>query len=492
MQLHARFILCALLALLFSGPETAWAQFKEGPRPTLEAKPNDVYGLVNFSLTASRRGAPIRDAVKALIESLAPLLSKQGDYILTIEVLASTGDVVARRAIIQATREEKGFLIFNRVLKQTSTTEWYGNILNTSPIVPANNNVKIKIRSYYSKQAKFDLDTFNLLADLVAKTNILALAPDLQSAWQPIATQMQTLLNSYEQQDVSDIASFSFVKFNEEPFPQSGTFTRKFERNETGGTAPYEASVAVKLEPVWARVVTLKDGKVDEPLYRDVLAASRIGDVLIETVLANSKDANVKKLLVGFQSDRGYEGTDIGDKCDALYQELAQSFTRTDAIATYWALVHRYDRVLSLNKAAKDCVDSQLRTRMTGLGLPTDDLRFLESSGGAVAAVATSPADAINEASASVAIQGAPPMDDEDGADNEADDEAASPVAGAEGSGEANEAVEGGEGTAEADVTEGEEQAETSAGEAPLEGEAVVPESATYEFVPLDSPAPLE
>jgi hypothetical protein len=410
MKLQARIIVCAFLTTLFSHAEITWAQtstFTAGPPPTVSTPPNDVYGLVNFSLTADRRGVPIKDAVRALMESLAPLLSKQGDYILTVEVLSDANDVIARKAIIQATREEKGFLIFNRVLKQSSTTEWYGNILDTKPIAPANNNVRIKIRSYYSKQTKFDLDTFNLISDLVAKAGMLELAPDLQKAWQPVATQVQTLLSSYEQQDISDIASFSFVKFSGDAFPQSGTFTRKFERDETVGTVPYEANVKIQLEPIWARVVTLKGGKVEEPFYLDVLAAARIGDVLIETVLGNSKDQNVKKLLASFQSDKGYEAVDIGDKCQAVYQELAQSFTRTDAIATYWALAHRYDRILSLNKDAKDCLDSQLRSRMTALGLPTNDLRFLGSGGGAVAAA--TPEEAVQEASSPLTLMSPSP-----------------------------------------------------------------------------------
>jgi hypothetical protein len=94
---------------------------------------------------------------------------------------------------------------------------------------------------------------------------------------------------------------------------------------------------------------------------------------------------DVKKLVAGLESDKGYDAIDIGDKCQALYGELASLFTVSDAVSTYWALMHKYDRKLALNKTSGGCIDGQMLNQMKKLGLPTDDLDFLKPHAGAVA-----------------------------------------------------------------------------------------------------------
>jgi hypothetical protein len=266
-----------LLIVACSAPSFAQerAVFVPGAPPNTVAKQNEVYGLVKFALESSRSAQPTKDPIRVLLESLSALLTKAGEYILTVEVLSDTDEVLARRAIVQTKREESGFLIFNRIKKQSETTEWYGTLLTTQPVDNKVNNVRLRVRSYYTSQTKFDLATFNLILDFLANTQGLGVTPALQAAWSHIADQMAKLLSSYEQNDVSDIATMSFVKLTEQPYPQSGSFTKKFLRTEDRERL-YEAKVKVQLEPVKSRVVTLNSsGQVDDPFALQILAVAR-------------------------------------------------------------------------------------------------------------------------------------------------------------------------------------------------------------------------
>ncbi|MDX2287425.1 MAG: hypothetical protein NW217_01205 [Hyphomicrobiaceae bacterium] len=351
--------------------------FIAGAPPSASPRPNDVYGVVRFSLEGLKTGKKTSNAFQVLLDGLGPLLNKTGEYILAIEVLSDTGDVLARRAIVQSRRERSGFLIFNQVSKESESTEWYGDLLRTVLVRPDTNNVRIKVRSYYSAQTKFDLATFNLILDFITKTQTLGAAPSLQALWKPIADQMEGLLSSYETAEVSTIASLSFAKFGETAYPRWGHFVTKYYKSEDRERV-YEGRVKVELDTVAARVVKLSDGgTVEDPFYLDVLAAARIGDALIETVLANSKDGELKRFMAAMLTDKGYEGPQIGEKCNLVYRDLAAYFTTTDALATYWALMHNYDGKLRLNPNAADCLSPQFQRQFAKLGLPTSDLRFL-------------------------------------------------------------------------------------------------------------------
>ena len=89
---------------------------------------------------------------------------------------------------------------------------------------------------------------------------------------------------------------------------------------------------------------------------------------------------------------KGYEGTDVSDKCKALYKELALYFNTVDSLATYgWALMRNYDRKLSLNKASPGCVDSELQGQLKKYGLPVDQIAFLKSVPSGTAPIAGPP-----------------------------------------------------------------------------------------------------
>ncbi len=351
--------------------------FVPGSPPTAQPKPNDVYGVIRFSLEGLKTGKKTRDAFQVLLDGLGPLLNKTGEYILTLEALADNGDVLARRAIVQSRRERSGFLIFNRVSKESESTEWYGDLLRTVLVRPDTNTVRIKVKSYYSAQTKFDLATFNLILDFITKTQTLGAAPGLQALWKPISDQMEGLLSSYEASEISTIASLSFAKFGETAYPRAGHFVTKYYKAEDRERV-YEGRVKVELDTVPARVVKLNGGgTVEDPFYPDILAAARIGDALIETVLSNSKDGELKRFMAAMLTDRGYDGPQIGEKCSLVYRDLATYFTTTDALATYWALLHTYDGKLRQDPAAPDCLTPQFQRQFAKLGLPVTDLRFL-------------------------------------------------------------------------------------------------------------------
>jgi hypothetical protein len=359
-----------------------------GPVPSQAVKQSEVYGIVKFAFDSKRGTRPTSDPLRVLLAAVTSLLThKEGEYILTIEVLGNNDEVLARRAILQAKREESGFLIFNRVQKESGTSEWWGNVLTTAPLDESTNNIRVKVRSYYTSETKLDLGTFNLLLDFIAKTKSLGVTPELQSAWQPITATMEALIHSYEQQDLSDVVTLSFAKFNQSPFPQSCSFVKNFTREEDSGKVPYQAAVNIRLEPVKARIVTLTaSGEVLDPVAEDIFnLAKGPGDVLIKTLLSNSTD-EVKGLLAGLKSDKGYEGIDIIDRCQAVYGQLASYLTLRDATALNWAVLHHYDHKLILNKLAGGCLSVQEQEQMKKLGLRVDDLAILKSPGIPVAA----------------------------------------------------------------------------------------------------------
>jgi hypothetical protein len=387
--------LAVSLTGICSGPSLArdLAHCTRGAVPTEPVKQSEVYGIVKFALDSKRGKQPTSDPLRVLLAAVSSLLTHtQGEYILTIEVLGNNDEVLARKAILQAKREESGWLIFNRVQKETGTSEWWGSALTTTPLDASTNDIRVKLQSYYTSETKLDLGTFNTILDFIAKTKSLGITPDLQSAWRPITDKMQELINSYEQDDLSDIVTLSFAKFNEKPYPQSCLFAKRFTRQEQAGKIPYEALVDVQLEPVKAKVVTLTtSGQVLDPVAEDIFnLAKGPGDVLIKTLLSNSSD-EVKGLLAGLKSDKGYEGVDIVDKCQAVYGQLASYLTLRDATAVYWAVLHHYDHKLALNKLAGGCVSIQQQEQMKKIGLRIDDLAVLKSPGSAIASAPLPP-----------------------------------------------------------------------------------------------------
>ncbi|MDX2259920.1 MAG: hypothetical protein NW205_13525 [Hyphomicrobiaceae bacterium] len=355
--------------------------FKPGEPPAQSLAPNEAYGAVRFKLELLRNGKPTsRSLFEALLNGLEGLLRKEGHYTLSVELLNDAGDVIGRRAIVSAQRRSSGWFIFNRIVKEDQSIEWFGDLAKGILVKGDTNAVRIKVRSYYSKDVKLDLQTFNLLADFVAKTRLLGAANTvLEATWKPLAQQIEGLIGSYEQADVSDIVTLSFARFEGSPNPASGVFVREYRTEPVDDTpaVKYTVRLAVATETSRARVARLVDGKIAGTVsYGDVLAAARIGDQPIDLVLSTSNNEGVKKLLADLNSTAGYTAGDIGERCDRLSDELARHFTVTDKVISYWALLNLYRRKLAANTNAGDCLPSQVKAQMTAMGLPLDDLVF--------------------------------------------------------------------------------------------------------------------
>jgi hypothetical protein len=369
---------------------TAAAQdlrFKQGALPTKEVAPNAVYGVVKFQLELVERnsGRPSsRSFYDVLLQGLEGILKKDGEYILSVEVLGKNDEVLARRAIVQVKRSRSGWWIFNRVVKDSETTEWYGDLVTSMLVRPDSNNVRIKVRSYFSETSKLDLQTFNLFVDILAKSKVLGAANTaIDAVWKPLSGTIETLLSSYVQTDISDIAALSFTKFDGTPYPIEGNFFRDVDV-ERDNTVPLklQARVRVKTETREVRVVRALSGGKVAPLttYADVLAAALVGDQPIDSILGASKKEAVKKFFTDLNSTGGYAAADIGEKCDGLQGEMANYFTVPDKVITYWALLHLYRRKISINKNAADCLDSGVKRQMLAFGLPLDDLPFAKTT----------------------------------------------------------------------------------------------------------------
>lgn len=354
--------------------------FNAGDKPTEQIAPNAAYGSVRYDLRLFVNNKPSSASVfDALLNGLGGLLKQEGTYTLTIEVLGAGDEVLSRRAIVSVDRRKTGWFIFNRVVKENEATEWYGDLLSNQLLRPDTNNVRIRVRSYYSKDAKLDLTTFNLLADIVAKTKLLGAANTaLEATWKPLAQQIEGVLGSYEQSDVSDVATLSFARFNADPNPSSGIFVRQYRiPKDEGPDDKIRVEVRVETTKTVARVATLIDGKVPPfTTHSDVLAAARIADQPIDLLLATSTTESVKGFLSDLNSTSGFSGADIGERCDRVSDELSRNFTVTDKVISYWALLNLYRRKIAANSNARDCLASSVKKQMTSLGLSLDDLPF--------------------------------------------------------------------------------------------------------------------
>lgn len=382
--------LLALLGIALSSV-VASAQrltFIPGQAPAEQVAPNAVYGGVRFKLDLRRNGKPTDESkFVGLLESVGGLMSKDGQYTLAVELLNGSGDeVLARRAIVTAQRKESGWFIFNRKSVDTQATEWYGDFPTSILVQNSTNNIRVRVRTYYSEQSKFDMETFNLLVGLVGQAKTLGIANTaLDAAWAPIAQHVEGLLSSYTQSDITDVATLSFTRLGSTPYPASGVFKRSYAVDVDGNQVRYSISLTVETTQSPARVAIVKDGKISGPVsYGDVLAAARVADQPIDLVLATSKTEAVKKLLADLNSSIGYKGEDIGEHCDRAYDELSRYFTVTDKVISYWALLHLYRRKIADNPNGRDCLTSQVRSQMVSLGLPLDDLAFARE-GAAVA-----------------------------------------------------------------------------------------------------------
>jgi len=391
------FLLTLCLAIRF--PTAALAQsltFEKGEQPATEIQPNAAYGSVKFSLELLQNNRPTnRSVYEVLLNSLSSLMKEAGEYTLTIEILGNNDEVLARRAIVQARREKSGWFIFARVVKESEAREWYGELISNLLVRPDTNNIRIKVRSYYTKDSKLDLTTFNLFADILQKTKVLGAANTaLDAVWRPVAQQIETLLSSYQQTDVSDIASLSFAKFNGDPYAASGTFHREYIQNrDDAPPIKWKVRVKISTDTTAARVALIKNGKLEpKPSYTDVLAAARVGDQPIAVILASSKTDAVQKFMVDLASSGGYADEDIGEKCDLVSSELAKHFSVTDKVVTYWAILHLYRRKIGANKNATDCLHETVREQIVALGLNVDGLPFSKP-----AVVATARLESVND-----------------------------------------------------------------------------------------------
>ena len=386
----------ALLALASLGSSPGLAQgltFEGGAKPADKIDPNDAYGKVRFTLELFVNGKPSsRSVFDALLNGLGGLMKEEGTYLLTVEILSPTDEILARRALLSTERKKSGWLIFNRVVKENETTEWFGELLSNRLLRPDTNDIRVRVRSYYSKDARLDLSTFNLLADVVAKTKLLGAANTvLDTTWKPLAATIEGMIGSYQQSDVSGIATLSFARFNTEPNPASGIFVREYKRELEEGQKPEKVRVQVRVETdiTKARVATLADGKVSAlTSYGDVLAAARIADQPIDLLLSTSTNETVKSFMSDLNSTTGYAGPDIGERCDKLQDELSRSFSRTDKVVSYWALLNLYRRKLATNLNAKECMPAGVKAQMEALGLSLADLPF---AGGTVLAEGAPP-----------------------------------------------------------------------------------------------------
>ena len=376
--------------LVSAGAATAQQlTFKAGPVPKVDLAPNAAYGSVRFKLDLLRNNRPSTQSIfDALLTGLGGLMKEEGQYTLTVELLGAGDEVLARRAIMSAQRRSSGWFIFNRRTTESQAVEWYGDFPSSVLIRDDTNQVRVKVRSYYSQESKFDLETFNLLADFITKAKLLGAANTaLDATWKPLAQQIEGLLSSYKQSDVSDVATLSFADLGGSTNPASGTFLREYSVQPSGDGPAVKYAVRLMVETTTraARVARVVNGKVAGGLsYGDVLAASRIGDQPIDLVLGTSKNDAVNKFFADLNSSAGYADADIGERCDRTLEELSRHFTVTDKVISYWALLHLYRRKLAANAGAKECLNTGVRQQMAGLGLPLDDLAF--ASGAAVVA----------------------------------------------------------------------------------------------------------
>ncbi|MDX2307118.1 MAG: hypothetical protein NW216_02650 [Hyphomicrobium sp.] len=369
-------------AMLSADPASAQGlKFDPGAKPAVQTEANDAYGKLRFTLELFVDNKPSnRSVFDALLQGLGGLMKEQGTYLLTLEVLGPADEIIARRALVSVERRSSGWFIFNRVVKENETTEWYGDLITDRLLRPDTNDIRVRVRSYYSKDARLDLSTFNLLADIVAKTRLLGLANTaLDATWKPLASTIEGMIGSYQQSDVSSIATLSFTRFNTEPNPGSGLFIREYKIEREDGQRPEKVRVQVRVETGTsrARVATLIEGKVS-PLtsHGDVLAATRIADQPIDLLLSTSTNEMVKTFMADLGSTAGYQGADVGERCDRLQDELSKSFTRTDKLLSYWAILSMYRRKLATNTHARDCLPETVKGQMTALGLSLADLPF--------------------------------------------------------------------------------------------------------------------
>jgi len=375
------------VTLLFTGfsPEALAQQqltFTAGKAPETQIAPNAAYGTVRFRLEVLKNGRPTNDSLfRALLDGLQGVMKRDGTYTVTVELLAGDSDeVLARRALVTAERKSQGWFIFNRQTVEKQAVEWYGDFPVSQLVAPGNNNLRIRVRSYFSETAKFDMETFNLLAGFVAKAKLLGAANTvIDTAWKPIAQQIEGLLTSSQTEDISDTATLSFAKLDGNVHPASGVFIRDYrlQPNDDGASVRYTIRLVLETRTSEGRVANFKDGKVIGLInWQDVLAAARVADQPIDLLLSNSKTEAVKKFFADLNSTAGYKADDIGERCDRTYDELARHFTVTDKVVSYWALLHLYRRKLATNALAKDCVGTGIRAQMTAIGLSLGDLPF--------------------------------------------------------------------------------------------------------------------
>lgn len=355
--------------------------FSPGKLPEQQIAPNAAYGTVWFKMELLKNNKPTSESLfRTLLDGLQGIMSRDGTYTITVELLGQNDEVLARRAIVTAERKSKGWFIFNRQKVEKQAVEWYGDFPVSVIVAPGNNNLRIKVRSYFSETAKFDMETFNLLAGFVAKAKLLGAANTLiDSTWKPIAQQIEGLLTSSQTVDISDVAALSFAKLGDQVFPASGKFERKFHLQATDDGAParYTIRLLVETRTNQGRVANYADGNIVGLVsWQDVLAAARVADQPIDLVLSNSKTESVKKFFADLNSSTGYKGDDIGERCDRTYDELSRHFTVTDKVVSYWALLHLYRRKLSANSFAKDCIGAGTKAQMAKIGLSLVELPF--------------------------------------------------------------------------------------------------------------------
>lgn len=388
--------LAALLAgaaAIASAPSALAQQrltFTAGKPAALQIAPNTAYGTVRFRMELLRNNRPTNESLfRSLLDGLEGFMSRDGTYTIAVELLAPNDEVLARRAIVTAERKSRGWFIFNRQTVEKQAVEWYGDFPVSVLVAPGNNNLRVKVRSYYSETAKFDMDTFNLLAGFVAKAKLLGAANSaIDSAWKPIAQQIEGLLTSSQVTDISDIATLSFARLDRNVHPASGEFIRSYrvQPSDDGPPVRYTIRLLVETRTSEGRVGHFKDGKlVGLVSWQDVLAAARVADQPIDLLLSNSKTEAVKKFFADLNSTSGYKAEDVGERCDRTYDELSRHFTVTDKVVSYWALLHLYRRKLASNPLAKDCIGAGLRAQMLAIGLPLEDLPFARETTVAVA-----------------------------------------------------------------------------------------------------------
>jgi len=390
-SVFAASVFCGVVALTPSSVSAQQLSFTAGAPPTVQLAPNAAYGTVRFRLELLKKDKPTKESVfDVLLKSLQGIMKNEGQYTLTVELLSGAGDeVLARRAILSAQRTSSGWFIFNRKTSETQAIEWYGDFPISVLVSSQTNNIRVRVRSYYSEQSKFDMETFNLLMGFVANAKILGAANTaLDATWKPLAQSIEGLLSSYKQSDISDIATLSFARLDGNANPASGTFVRNYTTQPDGDEKPtkYTVKLLVETRQGVARVASVTNGKIDGATsFADVLAAARIGDQPIDLVLSTSKNDPVQKFMADLKSTAGYKGEDIGERCDQTYGELARHFTVTDKVISYWALLHLYRRKLAANANARECLSSGVREQMEAIGLKLADLPFAKPATVAVA-----------------------------------------------------------------------------------------------------------